>query len=227
MIRSTKELRDYYENNKDRYYLERIDNPASDQTVGFLDACDKYDDEFFLEKALVFAILEEGSGSIRHKIYNIEKNTETTQLTIGIVPLIPWGDLTDDMAEWHIIIELKRDLLPKSDDLVAVTEAYDYDRPNGTEEAKATVFATDGRIGEVKPADKCEELISILASLNYDPHLICDCIAEYKVEVGMGKIYEVNLSEKYARDGFGQAMLSDSEYDAIYKMITEAMSGAR
>ncbi|MBQ9920945.1 MAG: hypothetical protein IJO52_02070, partial [Clostridia bacterium] len=45
VIHSVDELNAYYEANKDKYSLERrTDTIYSDSTIGFLDACDKYDE---------------------------------------------------------------------------------------------------------------------------------------------------------------------------------------
>lgn len=44
IIRSVRELNAYYEAYKEEYDLERKDNVYSDETIGFLDACDQYAD---------------------------------------------------------------------------------------------------------------------------------------------------------------------------------------
>ena len=58
IIRSLDELNNYYKTNKDTFDLERKDKVYSDTTIGFLDACDKYDTAydtwclFFWKKAV-------------------------------------------------------------------------------------------------------------------------------------------------------------------------------
>ena len=52
-------LKEYCENNKDNYYLD-----------GF----DAYTEKLFEEKSLIFVILEEGSGSIRHTVEYVMVN---------------------------------------------------------------------------------------------------------------------------------------------------------
>lgn len=106
IIRSVEELDSYYEANKGFFDLERNPDPASDSTLGFLDACDEYDAAYFEDNYLVFVLLEEGSGSIRHEV------TETTissdgELTVFIDTITPEIG-TCDMAEWHIILEMSR-----------------------------------------------------------------------------------------------------------------------
>ena len=109
-IRSVDELNNYYKENRSKYSLERRENVSLDSSIGFLDACDKYDDSYFKEKILIMVLLEEGSGSIRHTVKKIElKNTEDSngvinKLLIEIDPIIPECG-TADMAEWHIMIE--------------------------------------------------------------------------------------------------------------------------
>ncbi len=110
VIRSLEELQTYYEENKDRYYLGRRENPASDQTIGFLDACDRYDEEFFAENALIIVVLREPSGSIRHKVTGITvppPDTPSTWLKVEIESIVPeYG--SDDMAGWHILIAVNK-----------------------------------------------------------------------------------------------------------------------
>lgn len=103
IIRSVRELNAYYEANKGKYDLERKDTVYADTTVGFLDACEKYDDAYFEEHLLVMVLLEEGSGSIRHQVQSVTVCPDG-QCCIYIDTIVPeFG--TDDMAEWHILIE--------------------------------------------------------------------------------------------------------------------------
>ena len=47
VINSREDLEAYYEANKELFDLERKETVYSDTTIGFLDACDKYDDAYF------------------------------------------------------------------------------------------------------------------------------------------------------------------------------------
>jgi hypothetical protein len=106
LIRSTEELYEYYALNRDTYDLERKDTVYSDTTIGFLDAVDKYTDDYFKDYILVFVLVEEGSGSIRHEVTAVNRLDD--QLEISVKRIVP--DIgTDDMAEWHIMVELKKD----------------------------------------------------------------------------------------------------------------------
>lgn len=103
IIRSVEELNAYYETNKGKYDLERKEKVYSDTTIGFLDACDKYDKAYFENQVLVMVLLEEGSGSNRHKVSNVGL-TDDGKMTVHIETIVPEVG-TCDMAEWHILIE--------------------------------------------------------------------------------------------------------------------------
>ena len=105
IIRSVRELKAYYEANKEAYGLGRRDNVSFDTTIEFLDACDKYDDTYFEDHILVMVLLEEGSGSNRHQVRSVHRSADG-QCHIYIDGIVPEVG-TCDMAEWHILIELE------------------------------------------------------------------------------------------------------------------------
>ncbi len=110
-ITSPDEIQKYYEANKDMYYLESVEHPYSDQTIGFLDAVKGYNDAFFRDHELIFVVLEEGSGSIRHEVTGVKAlhlDEGRHSLQTEITRLLP-GAGTDDMAEWHVIIEIPKE----------------------------------------------------------------------------------------------------------------------
>lgn len=100
MVLSTEELADYITANENTYDMGSRDSGASDTTGSFLDAVTAYDDAFFSKNALLMVIAEEPSGSIRHEFLGIGENN-----SIRIRRLVPEIG-TDDMAEWHILIEV-------------------------------------------------------------------------------------------------------------------------
>ncbi len=103
VIHSVDELNAYYEANKDKYSLERRTGTIySDSSIGFLGACDKYDEEYFEDQILLMVLLEEGSGSIRHKVERVANGADG--ITVDITTIVPEIG-TCDMAEWHILIE--------------------------------------------------------------------------------------------------------------------------
>lgn len=103
IIRSAWELSEYYEANKEAYGLGRNDSVSSDTTIGFLDACDKYDDAYFEDHVLVMVLLEEGSGSVRHQVRSVHMSAGG-RCHIYIDRIVPEAG-TCDMAQWHILIE--------------------------------------------------------------------------------------------------------------------------
>lgn len=105
IIRSSEELNRFYENNKDVYYLGRADKVYSDTTIGFLDACDRYDSQFFEENYLVLACLWEPSGSIRHEVKSVTHGKEG--LEVAIRRISPEAQ-TCDIAVWIVIIEVDK-----------------------------------------------------------------------------------------------------------------------
>ena len=78
-------------------YLDTFPSPDA-QTFG------RYDDAYFAERDLIIVFLMEGSGSIRHKVNAVYRNSATGTWTIDIERLIP-EVVTDDEAEWNIFIE--------------------------------------------------------------------------------------------------------------------------
>lgn len=110
-------LNEYCENNKDAYYFGRTDKSYEDSDTGFLDACDSYTKEFFEENGLVFVILEEPSGSIRHKVEYVK--CKDAAMDIGIDPIIPEAG-TDDMAIWHIIVAVDKELIPEKQENIRI-----------------------------------------------------------------------------------------------------------
>ena len=110
VISSRTELKGYYEAYKDTYNLERREIVYSDSTIGFLDACDKYDDAYFERQNLVLIVLQEGSGSIRHEITDVRphriENGASDGWDITIDRKVPEVG-TDDMAQWHLFLEVQ------------------------------------------------------------------------------------------------------------------------
>lgn len=103
IIRSVEELNAYYEQYRNIFDLERKAQLYSDTTIGFLDACDKYDESYFEGRILIMVLLEEGSGSTRHAVTDVTL-TDDGRLYISIDTIVPEIG-TCDMAEWHILIE--------------------------------------------------------------------------------------------------------------------------
>lgn len=118
IIRSQDELNNYYEANNATFDLERKDKVYSDTAIGFLDACDKYDAEYFEKGYLVFVLLEEGSGSIRHEVTGSTISSDG-ELGIYIKTISPEVG-TCDMAQWHIILEMSNAVEVKDEGSIQV-----------------------------------------------------------------------------------------------------------
>ncbi len=119
VISSLQQLNDYYSAHKEVFDLERkeIYFPGPSE-LGFLNLYDQYDEAFFEENYLIFTILEEGSGSIRHNVESVAL-TSDGKLSVFIRSIVP-EVCTDDMAEWHIILELQRSTAIESEKDVVV-----------------------------------------------------------------------------------------------------------
>lgn len=135
IIRSVDELNSYYNENKDKYSLERRKDPASDSTIGFLDACDKYTAEYLKKQILVMVLLEEGSGSNRHNVDNVKHGSDG-KLYVNIRSIVPEVG-TCDMAEWHILIEPETnvDIASESDVVVYIDGVNSRTQPATVREA--------------------------------------------------------------------------------------------
>ena len=117
LIGSAEELQAYYEANKGLYDLSHKEAVYSDTTIGFADAIGKYDDAWFETHQLLLVLLEEGSGSVRHEVTKVTAGPEPA---VEIDRLVPWVG-TDDMAEWHILIETERVFDPADNIAVRLT----------------------------------------------------------------------------------------------------------
>ncbi|MCL2025231.1 MAG: hypothetical protein FWG92_00290 [Leptospirales bacterium] len=102
VISSKNELEIYCENYKGLYNLSARSNVYSDSMIGFADAVKNYSDEYFTDNFLVIILIQEGSGSIRHKVERIDENGNI--IVNRLMPEIG----TTDMAAWYIIIELNK-----------------------------------------------------------------------------------------------------------------------
>jgi hypothetical protein len=103
IIRSKQELLNYYEQNRGYYNMDS----TWDESPAFRDAIGRYDDTYFKDRELLIVVMEEPSGSIRHKVncmWDVFIEGERVY-KISITSFTSMrGD--DDMAQWHILIEL-------------------------------------------------------------------------------------------------------------------------
>lgn len=107
IVNSHKELLEYYNVNLKKFSLGPREKIASDSTIGFANAIEKYDEEYFRNSSIIIAILEENSGSYRHKYDGYSVNKIGT-LTVNIKTTCDSDYATCDMAGWHVIIETNK-----------------------------------------------------------------------------------------------------------------------
>lgn len=62
-------------------------------------------------------------------------------------------------------------------------------------------------------------LTDIVINLQYDPIRVCRCASEFTVKTEFGNLYEVNLSQGYARCEEGQTDLTVDQIDLIQKIL--------
>lgn len=94
IVHSTEELHNFSQTEKDLFPLTEF-SPAQ-----------KYDEAFFENHIVVIVILEDPSGSIRHKVTKASVTDKT--LTLQIQDISP-RVCTDDMAAWVVFVELDKE----------------------------------------------------------------------------------------------------------------------
>ena len=104
IFRTEEELKDYLTN-------------ETHMGENLLNACEKYDDEYFENRMLVAVLLEEGSGSIRHEVERI--GVDSGDLWVEIKSIVPEVG-TCDMAWWHVLIEPEAGVEVESEEDIVV-----------------------------------------------------------------------------------------------------------
>ena len=92
-------------------------NTETHMPENLLNACEKYDDEYFKNRVLVAILLQEGSGSIRHEVERI--GVDSGDLWIEIKSIVPEVG-TCDMAWWHVLIEPEAGVEVESEEDIVV-----------------------------------------------------------------------------------------------------------
>lgn len=125
VIDSFDKLEKYYDKHKNLFDLEHKEKVYSDTTIGFVDTFEMYNEKWFENNVLLMVVVEEGSGSIRHYLDHIHKspNGELTIIFERVIPEL----CTDDMACWHIMVGLKREVYEGTTDvLLMINNVYEY-----------------------------------------------------------------------------------------------------
>lgn len=108
IIETSDELKKYIADNEEKFDFSRKDKVYVDTTIGFLDAVDKYDDEFFEKNSLVIAVTTQPSGSIRYWGAKLETSSGRKLCDTLILTEYHPHEGTDDCADWHIIVEAEK-----------------------------------------------------------------------------------------------------------------------
>lgn len=108
IIESSDELKKYIKDNENTFDFSRKDKVYADTTIGFLDAVDKYDDEFFRENSLIIAVTAQPSGSIRYNCATLAAASGGKLYDTLILEEFHPHEGTDDCADWHIIVEAEK-----------------------------------------------------------------------------------------------------------------------
>ncbi|MBR3767716.1 MAG: hypothetical protein IKL10_05695 [Clostridia bacterium] len=103
VIKTLEELNNFTEDRKKHYGTNE----------DFIKAVNSFNEEFFKEKALIFTFLEEGSGSISHKVEKVVSSGEN-ELSVYINRVVPEVG-TCDMAYHYIITSLSKEDLGEKD----------------------------------------------------------------------------------------------------------------
>ena len=85
------------------------------QQISFYSGCQQYDEAFFRENYLILLLLEEGSGSTRHRVHHVAQ-TPDGKVELSVESVLPGGIGTCDVAYWHLVFELDRKALVTSEE---------------------------------------------------------------------------------------------------------------
>ena len=110
LVKSKQALEQYLQSAKELYALGE----------DFSAAIAAYDDDWFSSNQLIFVLLEEGSGSIRHTVTRVTRTPEPLIQIDRDVPEVG----TADMAEWHILVALPNIFEPDESIQVVFTQGH-------------------------------------------------------------------------------------------------------
>ena len=100
LVTSREDLEEYYAAFSGVFILA---SSYGNATAGWNAAVEQYDKEWFTHHVLLMVLMQCGSGSIRHEVNGIE--IVAGKEYVNITSITPQPQ-TDDMANWHILIEL-------------------------------------------------------------------------------------------------------------------------
>ena len=238
VISSRAELEAYYEAYKDIYSLERRETVYSDSTIGFLDACDKYDNAYFERQNLVLIVLQEGSGSIRHEITDVRRhrieNGALDGWDITIDRKVPEAG-TEDMAQWHLFLEVQMGDVIKATDKVWINGKQSERTPTisglvGISRTPATHAYQDPWGVKLTAKNITPSGLTIVCT-QQDGKPIGDFGTEYTYRamvalVGLGaNTVDVAIYPKTAVDETGAALTGEKKYTLHFETLPPTLEG--
>jgi hypothetical protein len=116
------------------------------------------------------------------------------------------------MAQWHILLEIPRDVTLKAEDISVYKDGLLMKKKSP---AVTYCFGTDS--ATTFSGEQAETLLGILQDLNYDPMKICNCAPQYQVKTE-GETYGIHLEEGYVRCSAGQAELTEDQLNALREL---------
>lgn len=100
------------------------------------------------------------------------------------------------------------------------------DSRNTVTGAAGTVLYTLTRLSDgqtrILPQANAAVLKDFLSRLTFDPALICNCLAEYRLEIGGEESWEISLTEGFIRNARGQCLLTDIQKEELQAILEEA-----
>lgn len=213
IIRSKEELENYYNSNKTLYNFERGD----DYGKSFLEIYKKYDNNYFENQILILLSIVADSGSPRYSINELKTINENnvTKTKIDIARIIP-GDITADLAAWHIFLEPERDFKIENPENIEITISDVYYRQNGSKASNFKTFSNNTQSSS-KIKAHCFSTQYVRTDggfdLDYPKAVIIRSEEEYEKYYNENKeIYDFNNSQ----DSSTPLYVADNIYDKNY-----------
>jgi len=122
-INSRSELENYIKEDGQIYDFSRGKQYGENPAISFIEATEKYDDNWFESHQMVIVIAEVGSGMFEVEVSKV-KRLSTNELMIEVDLFCPDG-YTFDIQSWHLIVELEKNTVQESDDIQM--EIYEKD----------------------------------------------------------------------------------------------------
>lgn len=213
IIRSKEELENYYNSNKSLYNFERGD----DYGKSFLEIYKKYDHNYFENQILILLSIVDSSGSPRYAINEFETITENnlTKTKIGIARIIS-GDITADLAAWHIFLEPEKSFKVENLKNIEISISNVYYLQNDSRASNSIIFSNNTQSSfQIKAHSFSTQRIRTDGGfdLEYPKAVIIRSQEEYEKYYNENKgIYDFY----YDKDSSTPLYIADNVYDKNY-----------